>query len=234
MAVDVQVREFFGSLIDPDRLSKLTDFQLGWFYRIFRHLCFEKDLRVRLDANLWMLAGARTKSFWETHGGLVVSCFKVKDENGEQWLCHSGLLSFIEGQKLAMEAVENKAHGHVCLESNDTLGELFINSYKYYPRHLQKRTAKKSFLSAVKRVSKEQKANLVDSAEFILQRVIQYAAACERARKEKKYIPYMSTWLNGDGFNDDPSEWVVQVSVNGNEKKSALQERLDGIDKMEF
>lgn len=113
---------------------------------------------------------------------------------------------------------------------------LFDKAYEQYPRHIGKRAAKKAWENAVNRVwgelEESEGVDLERAKELVYQRVMTYAAVCERAHKEKQFIPHMATWLNQDRFMDDPSEWAV--NQNGAAKKSKLQENLDALDKVEF
>lgn len=78
--------------------------------------------------------------------------------------------------------------------------KVFDKAYEQYPRHVGKRLAEKAWDSALGRGNEP---------DFLYQRVMQYAACCQRAHKEKQYTPHMATWLNQDRFMDDPSEWAV-------------------------
>ncbi len=84
-----------------------------------------------------------------------------------------------------------------------SIDPLFLKAYDYYPRHEARGSAERAWPKAVVRAPNGE-------ADFIYQRVIQFAAVCQRVHKDKQYIPHMATWLNQDRFLDDPSEWVVQ------------------------
>lgn len=90
--------------------------------------------------------------------------------------------------------------------------ELFEKAYEQYPRHVGKRAALSAWEKAAARHATEFSSN---TTYMIYQRVMVYAAFCNRSKKEKQFIPHMATWLNQDRFMDDPSEWAVTESTNG-------------------
>jgi hypothetical protein len=114
------------------------------------------------------------------------------------------------------EAVKSKPSSRSA--STDSL---FEKAYEQYPRHVGKDAAKKAWPKAIARS---------ESEDFLYQRVMTYAAVCERTGKEKQFIPHMATWLNRGSFMDDPTEWAVQANGNG-VGKTRHQEDMDGIEK---
>lgn len=88
---------------------------------------------------------------------------------------------------------------------------LFDKAYLQYPRHVGKRAAEKAWINAVNRTwGATDEMEHKQAEDMIYQRVMTYAAVCERAHKEKQFIPHMATWLNQDRFMDDPSEWAIK------------------------
>lgn len=70
--------------------------------------------------------------------------------------------------------------------------KLFNEFWQKYPRREGKRQAQKAFMVAIKRIGchKPILAGLLTS---------------ERLKREPKYIPHATTWLNGDGWDDEPT-----------------------------
>jgi len=67
----------------------------------------------------------------------------------------------------------------------------FDRFYQMYPRKIGKAAAKKAFFLALKK----------SSAQKIIDAALEYNRAC--AGKEKKFIPYPSTWLNQERWDDE-------------------------------
>jgi len=71
--------------------------------------------------------------------------------------------------------------------------ELFDSFWESYPKHLQKGEARKAFYKAVQRVGDPQ---------VILDGVVRMAN--DPNLPPKQFIPYPATWLNRDGWEDEP------------------------------
>jgi len=71
--------------------------------------------------------------------------------------------------------------------------QMFDDFWESYPKHLQKGEARKSFMKAVQRVG---------DAQVILDGVIRMAN--DPNLPPKQFIPYPATWLNRDGWEDEP------------------------------
>lgn len=71
----------------------------------------------------------------------------------------------------------------------------FEEWYNVYPRRAAKRAALKAWRSATKRTPK---AKLLDDTRT-------FAEACIANGTEESYIPYPATWLNRDGWLDEPA-----------------------------
>jgi len=234
-------------LIDPAKLEKMADFQLGWFWKIFNTMRLAPHCRLPFDANFWALAGARTKGYWDNNSALVVSCFKVQMIAGQTWIWHEGLVRLAEAGSQSSGSVSGRhaeavptATAQLALNEeplkkhSPPIYELFLKAYKNYPKHIEKQESERKFLLAVKKNSKQQKVPEIDYAEFIAQKCAEYEAATRAAGIDKQFIPSMAKWLHRGRFLDDPSEWVVNYKMNGNAKPSKLRASLDVIDQMEF
>lgn len=224
------------SLVDPAKLEKMQDFQLGWFWKIFNILRMAPHFRLPFDANFWALAGARTKGYWDNNKALVVSCFKVEMIAGQAWIWHEGLVRLAEaGSQPVSNTPANLEFPQIPAKKHSPpIYELFLVAYKNYPKHVEKQESERKFLQAIKKHAKDQKIPEVDSAEFIAHKCAEYAAATRAAGIDKQFIPSMAKWLHRGRFLDDPSEWVVNYRMNGKAKPSKLRESLNVIDQMEF
>lgn len=237
MSAAVKLIPELDAVIEPEKLAKMQDFQLGWFWKIFNIMRLAPHFRLPFDANFWALAGARTKGYWDNQCALVVSCFKVQSIAGQTWIWHEGLVRLAEAG--SQESV-SKTPANLLFEADELkkrtppIYELFLIAYKNYPKHVEKQESERKFLLAVKKHSKQQKIPDADSAEFIAHKCAEYAAATQGAGIDKQFIPSMAKWLHRGRFLDDPSEWIVNYRLNGNGKKSTMQEQFSVIDQMEL
>ena len=79
------------------------------------------------------------------------------------------------------------------LNNQSSVIESFDEFWDTYPKHLQKGEARKAFFKAVQRVG---------DADTILEGVRRMAA--DPNLPVKQFIPYPATWLNRDGWDDEP------------------------------
>jgi hypothetical protein len=71
-------------------------------------------------------------------------------------------------------------------------GDSFEDWYKEYPRKISKANAKKSYLSALKKVDKD----------ILLSSVKNFSIVVKNNNTEEKFIPHPSTWLNQERWED--------------------------------
>ena len=55
------------------------------------------------SSNLWTIAGAKRRDFWESHKSRVLACFEVRDVDGTEYLCFPPLLKLINQQAAALQ-----------------------------------------------------------------------------------------------------------------------------------
>ena len=79
------------------------------------------------------------------------------------------------------------------LNTQTSVNESFNEFWEVYPKHLQKGEARKAFFKAVQRVG---------DADTILEGARRMAA--DPNLPVKQFIPYPATWLNRDGWDDEP------------------------------
>ena len=79
------------------------------------------------------------------------------------------------------------------LNTQTSVNESFNEFWNVYPKHLQKGEARKAFFKAVQRVG---------DADTILEGARRMAA--DPNLPVKQFIPYPATWLNRDGWDDEP------------------------------
>lgn len=74
----------------------------------------------------------------------------------------------------------------------EILCDSFEDWYKEYPRKISKANAKKSYLSALKKVDKD----------ILLKAVKNFSIVVRNDKTEEKFIPHPSTWLNQERWED--------------------------------
>lgn len=88
--------------------------------------------------------------------------------------------------------------------------------YDAYPKKRKPRDAKKAWLSAVKRVTVEQKMTEAEAAAFLQQRAETYAGSPlirSTLQTEPQFVPYPASWLNSSDYNADVNEWARERSA---------------------
>jgi len=75
----------------------MKDYQRGWYFQLLIESCASpRPGYLRLDSNLWSIAGAKRRDFWESHKAAVLACFKVREMEGQSWLYNERMLHTIE------------------------------------------------------------------------------------------------------------------------------------------
>jgi len=78
---------------------------------------------------------------------------------------------------------------------------LFEDFWKQYPRKEGKGSARKAFAKAIKRVGGITKHLVIFSGLL----------TSPRLKREKQFVPHASTWLNDDGWEDEPEKQERRV-----------------------
>lgn len=87
------------SLLSSPAWTDMRDFQRGWYFQLLlRSVRSELPGFLRLDSNLWTIAGAKRSDFWESHKACVLACFKVREMEGQSWIYNERLLHTLEVQ----------------------------------------------------------------------------------------------------------------------------------------
>lgn len=90
---------YIDRLLGSQRWRLMTDFQRGWYWSlIIESVRSERPGYLRLNENLWRLAGARSKQFFERENAVVLACFEGREIEGEAWVCSGRLVRTLEEQ----------------------------------------------------------------------------------------------------------------------------------------
>lgn len=84
--------------------------------------------------------------------------------------------------------------------------------YALYPRKVKRKAAIAAIIKAFK--SKRIDYHKLRSA------VIEYAKSQEgRPKEQRRFIPHCSTWVNGEQWSDERSEWTCWKDGDGKQRK---------------
>jgi hypothetical protein len=90
---------YIDKLLSSPHWQGMKDFQRGWYIQLLLRCTRSEPLGyLRMDSNLWTIAGARRKDYWDAHGACVLACFKVREMEGHRWIYNERLLSVMEMQ----------------------------------------------------------------------------------------------------------------------------------------
>lgn len=107
------------------------------------------------------------------------------------------------------------------LEPHNYLREHFQKFYSVYPRRVGKESAKRAFEKAVRRVEPEV---IVAAAERM---------AMDPNLPEKQFIPHPATWLNRDGWEDEPFPVRKSEKTNSQRNIESLREKMKLLERGE-
>jgi hypothetical protein len=81
--------------------AHLKDFEQAWWWRLFWASFDHGDPQgfLAVSPNLWLLAGAHTRSRWESHGDAVLAAFQSAEVNGQTVIFFPALVNLIEMQR---------------------------------------------------------------------------------------------------------------------------------------
>ena len=100
------------------------------------------------------------------------------------------------------------------LNPQNYMRELFSKFYSVYPRRVGKEAAKRAFVKASKRVNPEV---IVSAAEKLSR---------DPNLPEKQFIPHPATWLNRDGWEDEPYPASNSRKTNSQRNIENLREKM--------
>jgi len=90
---------FIDRLLSSPAWQDMEDYQRGWYIQLLLRCTRSERLGyLRLDGQLWRVAGARTAQFWNNQNAAVMACFKIRQFDGQDWLYNSPLLKVMEKQ----------------------------------------------------------------------------------------------------------------------------------------
>lgn len=90
---------YIDELLSSPAYMDMTDSQFGWYMKLLlRSTRSERLGYLPLDGQLWRLAGARSREFFDRENARVMACFKIRQFDGLEWIYNQKLLSVMEDQ----------------------------------------------------------------------------------------------------------------------------------------
>jgi hypothetical protein len=90
---------YIDKLLSSPAWQDMADYERGWYIQLLLRCTRSERLGyLKMDSNLWTIAGAKRRDFFESHKSAVLACFKVREMEGHQWLYNDRLLSVMEDQ----------------------------------------------------------------------------------------------------------------------------------------
>lgn len=88
-------------LLSSPAWSEMKDYQRGWYIQLLlRSTRSERLGYLPLDGSLWRVAGAHSKAMWDNHKAAVMACFKIRTDDGRDWIYNDRLLNVMEEQSV--------------------------------------------------------------------------------------------------------------------------------------
>jgi hypothetical protein len=90
---------YVDKLLSSPAWQDMKDYQRGWYIQmLLRSARSERLGYLKLDGNLWRIAGAHSRAMWDQHSAAVMACFKSRQIDGTEWIYNQRLLSTMEEQ----------------------------------------------------------------------------------------------------------------------------------------
>jgi len=207
----------------PDRLLAsgkwltMKDFQRGWYWHLLVLMTRSKPLGyLPLDGQLWMLAGAHTKQYWEHHSGLVLACFKVCEFDGQRWIYSEPLMKVLNEQTYKRDIRQKQGRlGGLSKQTRSKSSLIYSLEFKRIWEEsiwkcVGKSVAYKAFQKALIVIQEEKKFNEDAALEFLAEAIEAFKispAGRDHGLFDGYSAPHPASWLNAQRYFDDRRTW---------------------------
>jgi hypothetical protein len=211
----------------PDKIlssvqwMRMTDFQRGWYWQILLKMTRSKPIGyLRLDdGQLWTLAGAHSRQYWETHAALVLACFKVAEFDGHRWIYNQKLLDVLQEQQEkhdnAVQRGKRKKNSSSASSSSSSVS--YSREFEeVWEKHIWAKVSKKTAGQAFEKAMTAALgagwggATRELAAKFLADALEEFKnsdAGKEHGLFDGYKPPYPASWLNGQRYLDDRKAW---------------------------
>lgn len=88
-------------LLTSQKWRMMEDFERGWYWSLILESVYSsRPGYLKLDSDLWRLAGARSAQFFKAKNAAVLACFKSCQIEGQEWIFSARLVKTLEEQSL--------------------------------------------------------------------------------------------------------------------------------------
>lgn len=82
----------------------MEDFERGWYWSLILESVYSPlPGYLKLDSDLWRLAGARSAQFFSAKNAGVLACFKRREIEGQEWIYSERLVETLKEQGSKLE-----------------------------------------------------------------------------------------------------------------------------------
>ncbi len=256
--------------IYPDRFfssvpwKSMKDFQRGWYWQLLLQMTRSKPIGyLRFDdGQLWTLAGAHSRQYWDIHAALVLACFKVVKLDGHEWIYNQKLLDVLTEQqekheKAVQRGKREKNTSRASISSSTSYSEEFEKIWEECVwEKVSKKTAGAAFEKAVEVLMKQppgvpvpQGPGQVALEEIVtkcgrnfaihfLAKAIQQFKDSDAGKANGLFDgyqpPYPASWLNGQRYLDDRKKWYRTGAGTGTANVQQSDFATEGRNKIEL
>lgn len=90
---------YIDDLLSSPAWTDMKDYQRGWYVQLLLRCTRGKPLGyLKLDGNLWRIAGAHNRPMWDNHKTEVMACFKSCQIDGIEMIYNERLLHVMQRQ----------------------------------------------------------------------------------------------------------------------------------------
>ena len=107
------------------------------------------------------------------------------------------------GYRLDTQVRLGKSKCKDSIDYNTLINSLWNDFYNLYPKKVDKKKAYQSYIKQFKGLKTEE--SITEKADLILSGLNRYIEYWGKSKTEQQYIPYPTTWLNGEKWNDELS-----------------------------
>lgn len=223
MATPAQAKELSWFPCYPDRLlasgkwQSMKDYQRGWYWHLLVLMTRSKPLGyLPLDGQLWTLAGAHSKQYWESHSALVLACFKVAEIDGLRWIYSEPLMTVLNQQtyKRDQAAEKGRLGGRIKLKRSKSS---LIYSFEFltiWEKNIWKCVGKpkayKSYQKALLVIQEQKKLREDQAIEFLADAIEEFKsspAGRDGGLFDDYTSPHPASWLNAERYFDERKTW---------------------------
>jgi hypothetical protein len=112
---------YIDRLLSSPRWQHMHDYQRGWYIQLLlKSARSERPGFLRLDSNLWRIAGANRPDFFESNKSEVMACFKLREMEGQTWIFNERFVKTIGDQMKKLRKATTRS------DASDVTGDFSV------------------------------------------------------------------------------------------------------------